>query len=584
MLNQIFSVLNRNQKIKLIILFFMIIIGSAMELVGVSAIMPLASIATDSSQINENELYIVIGGFLNLHSAEDFVFAFAIFLIGIYIIKNVYICALNYIMYKFTFNNRAKLSMQLLKYYINQDYLYHVSKNVADIQRNVSSDVGVFWDCIFAIMSLVNESMVCILLVFYLAVSDLASTMGISIILLLFLVFFNGVFKKYSVRLGSCIRDVVAEQNKWVLQTFSGIKEIKVSNLEDYFIDKCRASYEGYSRLQRKQSFITSVPKPVMESACICSLLLVLCIKILMGVNIGTFVPTLSVFVVAAFRMLPSFNRVSGFVGTIMYSKASIGNVYEDIERMNAMKHEQHEEKTNLFRFDMDNNICFNDVTFQYPEGEKPVIQDLSLCLEPKKSIAFIGASGSGKTTMADILLGVLRPQRGTITVGNVNIFEHLYSWHIRLGYIPQTIYLMDDSIRNNIAFGIENSDEGKIWEALREAQLEDFVKRLPQGLETNIGDRGVKLSGGQRQRIGIARALYKDPELLILDEATSALDNETESAVMQAIENLKGSRTMIIIAHRLTTIKNCDVIYEIKDGQAKEKSKQELFGEGTDL
>lgn len=584
MLNQIFSVLNRNQKIKLIILFFMIIIGSAMELVGVSAIMPLASIATDSSQINENELYIVIGGFLNLHSAEDFVFAFAIFLIGIYIIKNVYICALNYIMYKFTFNNRAKLSMQLLKYYINQDYLYHVSKNVADIQRNVSSDVGVFWDCIFAIMSLVNESMVCILLVFYLAVSDLASTMGISIILLLFLVFFNGVFKKYSVRLGSCIRDVVAEQNKWVLQTFSGIKEIKVSNLENYFIDKCRASYEGYSRLQRKQSFITSVPKPVMESACICSLLLVLCIKILMGVNIGTFVPTLSVFVVAAFRMLPSFNRVSGFVGTIMYSKASIGNVYEDIERMNAMKHEQHGEKTNLFRFDMDNNICFNDVTFQYPEGEKPVIQDLSLCLEPKKSIAFIGASGSGKTTMADILLGVLRPQRGTITVGNVNIFEHLYSWHIRLGYIPQTIYLMDDSIRNNIAFGIENSDEGKIWEALREAQLEDFVKRLPQGLETNIGDRGVKLSGGQRQRIGIARALYTDPELLILDEATSALDNETESAVMQAIENLKGSRTMIIIAHRLTTIKNCDVIYEIKDGQAKEKGKQELFGEGTDL
>ncbi len=584
MLNQIFSVLNRNQKIKLIILFFMIIIGSAMELVGVSAIMPLASIATDSSQINENELYIVIGGFLNLHSAEDFVFAFAIFLIGIYIIKNVYICALNYIMYKFTFNNRAKLSMQLLKYYINQDYLYHVSKNVADIQRNVSSDVGVFWDCIFAIMSLVNESMVCILLVFYLAVSDLASTMGISIILLLFLVFFNGVFKKYSVRLGSCIRDVVAEQNKWVLQTFSGIKEIKVSNLEDYFIDKCRASYEGYSRLQRKQSFITSVPKPVMESACICSLLLVLCIKILMGVNIGTFVPTLSVFVVAAFRMLPSFNRVSGFVGTIMYSKASIGNVYEDIERMNAMKHEQHGEKTNLFRFDMDNNICFNDVTFQYPEGEKPVIQDLSLCLEPKKSIAFIGTSGSGKTTMADILLGVLRPQRGTITVGNVNIFEHLYSWHIRLGYIPQTIYLMDDSIRNNIAFGIENSDEGKIWEALREAQLEDFVKRLPQGLETNIGDRGVKLSGGQRQRIGIARALYTDPELLILDEATSALDNETESAVMQAIENLKGSRTMIIIAHRLTTIKNCDVIYEIKDGQAKEKGKQELFGEGTDL
>lgn len=580
MFKQILYVLDKRQKIKLILLFFAITISSMLELIGVSAIMPLASIATDPNQINDKKLYIVIGKMMNLQTAKEFVLFFAIFLIIVYILKNLYICLLNYYMIKFTFNNRAHTSIELLNYYINQEYIFHVSKNVAEIQRNISTDVGTFWDSIFKIMSLVNEILVCVLLGIYLAVSDFVSSVCICAVLLLFLIFFNGVYRKYSARLGGQIRGILAEQNRWVLQTFAGIKEIKVSNLEDFFVNKCKNSYENFSRMQGKQDFITSIPKPIMESACICGLLAVLCFKILMGGEISTFVPTLSVFVVAAFRMLPSFNRISGYIGGIMYGKASIANVYDDMKRLKFSKKSEIESKKDTFKFDLNNDIYINHLTFQYPTGEKPVLQDVSFILEDKKSIALVGPSGAGKTTMADILLGVLKPRSGNITVNGINIFEHLHSWHMKLGYIPQTIYLMDDTIRNNIAFGIEGSkiNEEKIWAVVREAQLEDFIKTLPDGLDTNVGDRGVRLSGGQRQRIGIARALYTDPEILILDEATSALDNETEKAVMEAIDSLQGSRTMVIIAHRLTTIKNCDVIYEVKDGNVREKAKEELF------
>jgi ABC-type multidrug transport system fused ATPase/permease subunit len=255
-----------------------------------------------------------------------------------------------------------------------------------------------------------------------------------------------------------------------------------------------------------------------------------------------------------------------------MYDKASVFAVHKELAEIQQINQTERKENGVFMKFET--SIDVNNLTFQYEGSEYAVLQNVDLTIPKNKSVAFIGPSGAGKTTTVDLILGVLTPNSGSITVDGVDIHENMGGWHDKIGYIPQVIYMMDDTIRNNIAFGVpadEIRDED-VWAALEEAQLKDYVKSLEKGLDTEIGEMGVRLSGGQRQRIGIARALYKKPEVLVLDEATSALDNETETAVMEAIDSLQGKMTMLIIAHRLTTIKNCQIVYEIKDGKVDKK------------
>ena len=297
--------------------------------------------------------------------------------------------------------------------------------------------------------------------------------------------------------------------------------------------------------------------------------------------DIVSFVTTLSVFAVAAFRMLPSFNKITGYISSMMFNKPAIDSVYKDlkeIEQFMGQKIVRHEDTISIT---LNKSIQFNDVSFHYSESDKWILKDANLEIQKNTSVALIGASGAGKTTAADLILGILEPQEGTVTIDGVDIKKCMKSWHEDIGYIPQVIYLMDDNIRANVAFGIpeEEIDDAAIEKALREAQLDQFVHALPDGLDTMIGDRGVKLSGGQRQRIGIARALYRNPNVLVLDEATSALDSDTEREVMEAIDGLHGTRTLIVIAHRLSTLRKCDKIYEVGNGRFTERNKVEVLG-----
>jgi ABC-type multidrug transport system fused ATPase/permease subunit len=306
-----------------------------------------------------------------------------------------------------------------------------------------------------------------------------------------------------------------------------------------------------------------------------------ICKILLFNNDISSFIPTLSVFAVAAFRMLPSFNRISGYMSTIMFNRNAIDVLYKDLLEIDELGDVAHALSTvNKCIDKLEQGIDIKNISFKYPESDKWILKDLNMHISPNTSVALIGSSGAGKTTLADVILGILEPQEGSILVENIDIRDNMNGWHNCLGYIPQSIYLMDDTIRANVAFGIDSDkiDDNAVWKALGEAQLDNFVRQLHQGLDTEIGDRGVKLSGGQRQRIGIARALYQNPKVLILDEATSALDNETEKDVMAAIEGLYGTRTLIIIAHRLSTIAKCDKIYEVGDGKVVERVKAEVL------
>lgn len=581
MLKKINYVLDKKQKIHLILLLIIIFIGAFVELLGVSAILPVVNVATSPETIDQTWYLSWLKQTLKLEDAGQMLIVLSIILIIIYILKNVYVTIMYNMQYGFIFGNQKKLAVKLMDCYMHQNYLFHVSKNVAELQRNVTSDVNGFFTVVLNFLQFLAEISVCVVLVLYLLMQDFVTTMAVAVLLFIFVGLFAGIFKKILGEKGRKNREVNVQVTKWILQSFSGIKEIKVINAEDFFIDNYNKYYSQFATLQRQQSMLTFLPRPVMETVCICGLLLAVILKLTIdSSDIASFIPTLSVFAIAAFRMLPSFNRITGYLGGIMFSIPSIDAIYNDLKEVEQLlKQKEIIEKIDE-NMSLTKSIQMEHVSFKYPESDKWILKNANIEIKKNSSVAFIGASGAGKTTAADLILGLLEPEEGHILVDGVDICTNMAAWHQKIGYIPQTIYLMDDTIKANIAFGVDeaNIDETRIQKALKEAQLDEFITQLPEGIHTEIGDRGVKLSGGQRQRIGIARALYRNPEVLILDEATSALDNDTEKEVMEAIDSLHGTRTLIVIAHRLTTIQNCDEIYEVGNGKFKLKSKQEVL------
>ena len=582
MLKKINYVLDRRQKINLLILLLIIFVGAFVELLGVSSILPVVNVATSPETIEQTWYLSWLKQILGLQDAGQMLIVLSVILIIIYIFKNIYVTMMYNMQYSFIFGNQKKLAVKLMDCYMHQDYLFHVSKNVAELQRNVTSDVNGFFTVVLNFLQFLAEISVCIVLVLYLLMQDFVTTMAVAILLFVFVGLFAGLFKKILGEKGRKNREVNVQVTKWILQSFSGIKEIKVINAEDFFIYNYNKYYSQFAALQRQQSMLTFVPRPVMETVCICGLLIAVILKLTIdSSDIASFIPTLSVFAIAAFRMLPSFNRITGYLGGIMFSKPSIDAIYQDLKEVEQLQRHRESIEKNEENMPLTKLIQMNQVSFKYPESDKWILKNADIEIKKNSSVAFVGASGAGKTTAADLILGLLEPTEGRILVDGTDIRTNMAAWHEKIGYIPQTIYLMDDTIRANIAFGIDEADinEAGIYNAIKEAQLDEFIAQLPDGIETEIGDRGVKLSGGQRQRIGIARALYRNPEVLVLDEATSALDNDTEKEVMEAIDCLHGTRTLIVIAHRLSTIQNCDEIYEVGNGKFQLKSKQEVLG-----
>ena len=578
MLKKINYVLNAPQKLKMGLLIFVYLFGSVFELMGVALIMPFVNVISDTSVLHSGGIYNKIYIILKCQNETEFILLFATGLIVVYVIKNTYIILSNAFTTRFTVHCQKDMSMNLMRYYMKQPYLYHAATNIAKITRGMDVSVNMFFTTVTATIQLVSESVVALLIVGYLVILDKSITIGVIFLLGLFSVFYIKIFKKRILFYGKQFHYLTAEKNKWTRQSFEGIKEIKVANSEGFYIHQVDDVMIRLRRMAVRNQIINSVPRPLFEMVCVSAMMIVVMFKISREVRLSYFMPVLSAFAIAAFRLLPSFSRVTTLYNTIMYNKVGVEEVYSNKKDMEQDVYTENEVDNIPVVFDKE--VVFENVSFRYPEAEEDVFTNVNMHIKKNSSVALIGPSGAGKTTLVDVFLGLMDPKEGKIMADGTNVYEHLFSWHRLLGYIPQNIYLIDDTIRNNIVFGIpkeEVSDE-RIWKAINDAQLTEFVSSLPKGLDTLVGERGVRVSGGQRQRIGIARALYSNPQILVLDEATSALDTDTETAVMEAIDNLKGNKTMIIIAHRLTTIRNCDYIYEIKDKRIVLKEKEEVF------
>ena len=572
-------IFTKKDKIKMLLLLLTVIAGSFLELMGVAIFSPFVNILMNPDMVQERWYLKWIYDTFRFTTSNDFLAALTGVIIFIYVFKNVFLALQKNWIYKFSYGIQLKISTKLLKTYVREPYTFHLSHNIAVLQRSLQEDTDLFTKGIIHAMELVAEIAVCGTLGIYLFIVSKSIAVTVVILLLISLFIFTSLSRRYSKNLGKQCQQYKSNLYQWVNQSLGGIKELKILNREEYFINAYEDNYKKYVHGLRINRLIATLPKYFVEAVCMTGLLLAVLIKMFWGQkdDFTTFIPQLSVFAVAAFRLLPSVGKINEHVADILYSLPSLDLIYHDLK---AIEEEPEIKQKEELEWQFEKKISVKKVCYHYPDSEDMVIDNASFDIPKGKTVAFIGPSGAGKTTMVDIILGLLQPQYGRVYADDLNIHKHSYVWQKEIGYIPQVIYLSDDTIRNNIAFGVdkEQIDEQAIENALRRAQLYEFVENLPEGLDTVVGDRGVRLSGGQRQRIGIARALYHDPEVLVLDEATSALDNETEAAVMEAIDHLQGTKTILIIAHRLTTIRNVDMIYEVSGGKVRLKEKEEVF------
>ena len=414
-----------------------------------------------------------------------------------------------------------------------------------------------------------TECVVSLFLVIYLIRVNWQMTLLLMLVLALLTLWNARVLKKKLNAIGKRNQDIQSRIAKWRIQSIYGLKDVKVLNRQDFFIRNYYESGKVGAELATKYAVLNNLPHLVIETIFMATILGFMMALLTSGQNLTAFLPQLMAFGVAAIRVMPSANRINTYMTEIAYEQPSLDFVYENLTDAMKTNKKMAAERAKVAggALHLEKEIRLEGITFRYPDGDRNIFTDASMVIPKGKSVGIKGASGAGKSTIVDILLGLLHVQKGEITCDGANIFSNYESWLSQIGYIPQSIYLIDESIRDNIAFGIDEReiDDARIREVAAEAQLLEFIDSLPEGLDTKIGDRGVRLSGGQRQRIGIARALYHNPEILVFDEATSALDNETEAALMGAINSFHGRKTMIIIAHRLNTIENCDLIYEVK-------------------
>ena len=574
-------IFSRADKFKLVGLVVLMIIGSVLELLAVAVFNPFIEVMMQTSSIADDSFLQFFFQHTNIDSVEGYLIALSFIIAVIYVVKNVYLTFEQNAILSFSYRTRMNLATRLLTTYMNEPYTFHLSKNIAEMQRCLQTDTSQFMSLINSCLQLAVEFVTCLALGVYLFHTSHSITVLIGLLLGLCVFIFFIISKKVSSKLGRQNEFYNAKLFQWINQSLGGIKEVKILQREKYFIDSYRTNYKKVIWGARVNELLAAVPKYIVETVAIVGLVLAIIVKLLFGHGaLETFVPQMAVFAVAAFRLLPSVGKINAYVNNVMYTKASLDMIYQDLCEIEKNKpiEVEWEGKTENWKFMK--GVFAEHITYHYPDSDTEVLHDITLEIPKGKTVALIGPSGAGKTTLADIILGLLPPVSGVVRMDDKNIYENLRSWRQKLGYIPQSIYLSDDTIRNNVAFGIyeDQIDDDAIWKALEKAQLKDFVQGLEKGLDTYVGDRGVRLSGGQRQRIGIARALYHDPEILVLDEATSALDSGTEQAVMESIESLQGLKTMIIIAHRLTTIKNADLVYEVSGGTVIQRKKEDVL------
>lgn len=567
--------LDGKQKAKMGGIVVLMIIGAALEACSIGLVIPIITTLLDPEAVNGEGYLGDIYRFLGMKSTSQFTIVMLLVIIAAFVVKNVFLYFQNVVQLRFVYTNQFATSRRMMINFMERPYEYYLNADTSVIQRSITSDVNNMYGLILSSLQLLSEIIMFLVLVIVLMTQDPMMILTIALLLVIVLLVIKCILKPIMIKAGEDNQEYYSGLYKWIDQSVMGIKEIKIANKESYFINEYSKCGAGYVGAVQKYNIYNATPRLLIETVCIAGLVLYLILQIASGKEVAAMITQIGVFAVAAMRLLPSANRINNYLTSISYFEPFFmgvsDNLQEEINDRNVnYDAEAYEARKEIKKLPVLKKIELKDIVYKYPNTDVLIFNHADMEIPVGCSVGVVGTSGAGKTTIIDVLLGLLNIQEGSILADGVEVREHYEEWLKNIGYIPQTIFMIDASIRKNVAFGVpdEEIDDNKVWQALKEAQLDEFVRGLPEGLDTGIGERGIRLSGGQRQRIGIARALFEDPEVLVLDEATSALDNETEAAIMDSINRLHGRKTLIIIAHRLQTIEKCDMIYRVENGQ----------------
>ena len=540
------------------------------EMIGVVSIMPFIAILSNPSLVDTNIILNTIFQHsleLGVENKEDFLFFMGLFMFIILIISIILKGLTGFFQVRFITSLEYNISKRLVEEYLHQPYSWFLSRHSSDLAKNILSETStVISGYIQSIIDLIAKTVIAIAIIILLLIVNLnlALTIGSSLIFVYLVVIYFS--RKYLKKIGAIRLKNNQLRFKAVNEAFGAVKAIKVGGLEKIYINNFSKSAKIFAKTLASAQIIVQIPRLIIEAVAFGGIILMILYFIR---EIGSFnyaLPIISLYILAGYRLLPALQQIYMSYSNMNFNKPAFYKLYTDLE---SLKHFNKTKDQEFFRFNK--TIALKNIHYSYPDALRTALKDVNLSFSVNSTIGLVGATGSGKTTTVDIILGLLEPQKGTLEVDGIIITEkNLRSWQKSIGYVPQHIFLSDDTIAANIAFGVETQDinQNLVEQASKIAELHQFViDELPEQYQTKVGERGVRLSGGQRQRIGIARALYHNPKILILDEATNALDHQTEKAVMDAINNLNKKTTIILIAHRLNTVKNCDVIFKLDKG-----------------
>ena len=553
-------------------LIVLMVIGAFLQTAGVGMLVQVVNVVIDPDAVENSRMVALLYDLLGSENYSSFSVTVMILLILTFIVKNIFLYIQQKLTFAFVYTNQFRTSERMMRNYLRRGYEFYLNADTAVVQRSITSDVNNMYALILALLQLLSDGAVSLFIVSYCFLTNGTMTMVLAVVMVVLMVLVKRVLKPIMYKAGKDNQDYYSGLFKWISQTVQGIKEVKVNGREQYFVDEYIKCGRGYVNAVQRYSLYNNIPKLLLETGCVAAMVGYMIYQVILGASTENMLSVLSTLAAAAFVLLPCVNRISNQVNNIAYFEPFFMGVSDNLQdEIRGDKVDISIFSANPEKLPVQRAIELKDISYAYPNTDKLIFDHAEMTIPIGASVGIVGTTGAGKSTIVDILLGLLEIGTGAILADGVDVRDNYRGWLKNIGYIPQMIFMLDDDIRSNVAFGVpkDKIDEDRLWEVLREAQLDEFVKSLPEGLDTGIGERGIRLSGGQRQRISIARALYHDPEVLVLDEATSALDNDTEAAIMESINRLQGKKTLIIIAHRLQTIEKCDLVYRVENGKA---------------
>lgn len=585
---QIHSILTARERLRFLYMVLAALVLTALELVGIGAIVAFMGVLSQPDLLFENRLLSQLYSVLEVDDTHQFILICGVTILLIYLLRNLFAAFVVWLQLRFVWGTMRSLSERLLKKYIYRPYHYFLTRNTSEMQRNLLSEMNhIVNGVMMPATRLITQSILagCILTLLFWNDPVLAGAITV-----LFGGAYAMVYFGFRARLSTIgARRVAANRVRFKIlaEVLGGIKEVRMMGREQYFIDSFTEALSGFTRQMVAGTLIALVPRYLIESLAFGGMLSITLYVVGVKQTMQDVIPVATLYAVAAYRILPAFQQITQALSSLRFNRKSLNVIYRDLAPGEEYTSPASIRDTRKLPITFEESIRLKDVTFRYPAAEKDVVVQFTLTIRKNTSTGLVGLTGAGKSTIADIVLGLLIPQSGQVMIDQTPITEHTApAWQIRTGYVPQQIFLADDTVTRNIAFGVDpaNIDHEAVAEAARMAHLYEFVTgELAEGFETVVGERGIRLSGGQCQRIAIARALYHKPELLVFDEATSALDGATEATIRQSVRELAGTKTLLIIAHRLNTVKDCDVIHVLGDGKIIASGRYEELMESCD-